>query len=303
MLRPWTQSSFLLSSLGQVIAPLAAPHHQGNHGHSEEHRDEDEGGERVLRRVHPIHQIRAAVEEKVLVYVDYVALHQRIGPVAVGDLGLCLRAVGEEVVLTGEEEGKKRMKGLEQLLKVCNSWKAYHSERFPTNTDSTWPHLFYTWFSEGRLLKKQHHGLTGIIQSIVSSVRNPSLQLGIFHLSLPIPPTTLLYFRKHRGPLTALWSVSGLEFCFDESIQSALIPIPASWIMSLTGPASFLMTGVGILISFTIKLSHLYHLRTLAPNLKMKCSVYIIWTWGSTVTLQLYPYVFRLKMASSDFLN
>lgn len=42
------------------------------------------------------------LEKKVLVYVDDVALHQRIGPVAVDDLGLCLCAEGEEVVLTDE---------------------------------------------------------------------------------------------------------------------------------------------------------------------------------------------------------
>lgn len=37
-----------------------------------------------------------------LVYADDVALHQRIGPVAADELRLCLRAVGEEVVLTDE---------------------------------------------------------------------------------------------------------------------------------------------------------------------------------------------------------
>lgn len=35
-----------------------------------------------------------------LVYADDVALHLRIGPVAVHNLGLCLRAECEEVVLT-----------------------------------------------------------------------------------------------------------------------------------------------------------------------------------------------------------
>lgn len=38
-----------------------------------------------------------------LVYADDVALHQRIGPVAADEGGLCLRALGEEVVLTGEK--------------------------------------------------------------------------------------------------------------------------------------------------------------------------------------------------------
>lgn len=49
-----------------------------------------------------------------LVYVDDVALHQRVGPVAVDVVGLCLCAEGEVVVLTREEGGKKREKGLEQ---------------------------------------------------------------------------------------------------------------------------------------------------------------------------------------------
>lgn len=35
-------------------------------------------------------------------YADNVALHQWIGPVAVDHVGLCLRAEGEEVVLTDE---------------------------------------------------------------------------------------------------------------------------------------------------------------------------------------------------------
>lgn len=37
-----------------------------------------------------------------LVYADDVALHQRVGPVAVDDLGLGLCAEGEEVVLADE---------------------------------------------------------------------------------------------------------------------------------------------------------------------------------------------------------
>lgn len=47
-----------------------------------------------------------------LVYVDNVSLHQGIGPVAVDDVGLRLCAEGEVVILTGEEDGKKREKGL-----------------------------------------------------------------------------------------------------------------------------------------------------------------------------------------------
>lgn len=49
-----------------------------------------------------------------LVYADDVALHQRIGPVAVDGLGLCLCADGEDVVLTGENNGRKRREGLEE---------------------------------------------------------------------------------------------------------------------------------------------------------------------------------------------
>lgn len=46
--------------------------------------------------------LQGAVGEKVLVYVDDVALYQRVGPVAADDVGLCLRAEGEAVVLTDE---------------------------------------------------------------------------------------------------------------------------------------------------------------------------------------------------------
>lgn len=46
-----------------------------------------------------------------LVYADDVALYQRVGPVAVDIYGLLLRAVGEDVVLTGEKNGWKREEG------------------------------------------------------------------------------------------------------------------------------------------------------------------------------------------------
>ncbi len=49
-----------------------------------------------------------------LVYADDVSLHQRIGPVAVDDVGLCLCAECEEVVLTGENNGRKIREGLEE---------------------------------------------------------------------------------------------------------------------------------------------------------------------------------------------
>lgn len=46
-----------------------------------------------------------------LVYADDVALHQRVGPVAVEDVVcLCLCAEGEEVVLTGGKKGGREGK-------------------------------------------------------------------------------------------------------------------------------------------------------------------------------------------------
>lgn len=57
--------------------------------------------------------VRAAVGEKVLVYADDVALHQRIGPVAADDVGLELCAAGEVVVLAGRRNGGKKVEGLE----------------------------------------------------------------------------------------------------------------------------------------------------------------------------------------------
>lgn len=88
--------------LGQEIAPLAAPDHQSDHGQGEENGNEDERGERVVRRVEPHHLLYGAVGEKVLVYADDVALYQRVGPVAVDDLGPVLGAEGEVVVLSGK---------------------------------------------------------------------------------------------------------------------------------------------------------------------------------------------------------
>lgn len=92
------------ASSGQDVAPLAAPDHEGDHGQGEEDRDEDEDGERVVGRVHEHHLLVGAVGEEVLVDADDVALHQRVGPVAVHQAGLGLRAQGEQVVLAGDGE-------------------------------------------------------------------------------------------------------------------------------------------------------------------------------------------------------
>lgn len=88
--------------LSQDVTPLAAPDHQANHGQGEENGDKDEDGERVIRGIDPHLLLYGAVGKKVLVYADDVALHQRIGPVAVDNVGLGLCAEGEEVVLTDE---------------------------------------------------------------------------------------------------------------------------------------------------------------------------------------------------------
>lgn len=96
--------------LSQDVTPLAAPDHQANHGQGEENGDEDEDGEGVVRGIQPHRLVNGAVGKKVLVYVDDVALHQRIGPVAVDDLGLCLCAEGEEVVLTEEKDRRRKCK-------------------------------------------------------------------------------------------------------------------------------------------------------------------------------------------------
>lgn len=93
--------------LGQDVTPLATPHHHSDHGQREENRDEDEQDERVVGRVLPHNLLYGAVGEEVLVYVDYVSLHQGVGPVAVDDVGLCLCAEGEEVVLAGETKGRR----------------------------------------------------------------------------------------------------------------------------------------------------------------------------------------------------
>lgn len=93
---------------GQEVTPLAAPDHKGDHGQGEEHRDEDEDGERLVGRVHVHHLPVGAVGEKVLVYADDVALHQRVGPVAVHQVGLDLRALSEAVVLTGDRRTRVR---------------------------------------------------------------------------------------------------------------------------------------------------------------------------------------------------
>lgn len=96
-----------LRVLGQDVAPLAAPDHQSNHGQREENGDDDEDGQRVVRRVDPYHLLHGAVGEEVLVYADEVALRQRVGPVAVRDEGLGLSAEGEVVVLPGEKDQRR----------------------------------------------------------------------------------------------------------------------------------------------------------------------------------------------------
>lgn len=93
---------------GQDVTPLAAPDHKGDHGQSEENRDEDEDGERLVGGVHVHHLPVGAVGEKVLVYADDVALHQRVGPVAVHHFGLYLCALSEAVVLTGDRKTRVR---------------------------------------------------------------------------------------------------------------------------------------------------------------------------------------------------
>lgn len=103
------------ASSGQDVAPLAAPDHEGDHGQGEEDRDEDEHGERVVGRVHEHHLLVGAVGEEVLVYADDVALHQRVGPVAVHQAGLGLRAQREEVVLAGDGETGMRGQSQENL--------------------------------------------------------------------------------------------------------------------------------------------------------------------------------------------
>lgn len=97
--------------LGQNVTPLAAPDNQGDHRQREENRDKDEDGQRVIGWVHPDLLVVGAVGEKVLVYLDHVALDERIGPVAVDLPGLLLRAVSELVVFAGEEKEKALING------------------------------------------------------------------------------------------------------------------------------------------------------------------------------------------------
>ncbi len=88
-------------TLGQNVAPLAAPDHQHHHGQREEDGDEDEEHERVVRRVDE-HVLQAAVGEEVLVDADDEVLHRRVRPEAADALGVHLRAEGEDVILSEE---------------------------------------------------------------------------------------------------------------------------------------------------------------------------------------------------------
>lgn len=113
---PLRYSSPLL--LCQDVIPLAAPDHEGDHGQREENGDEDEDGQHVIRRVHPDLLIVGAVGEKVLVYLDHVALYQWVGPIAVHVPGLLLCTVSELVVFTGEEKEKAVINGQWPRLRV-----------------------------------------------------------------------------------------------------------------------------------------------------------------------------------------
>lgn len=97
--------------LCQNVIPLAAPDNEGDHGQREENRDEDEDGQHVIWWVHPDLLIIGAVGEKVLVYLDHVALYQRVGPVAVHVPGLLLCTVSELVVFPREEKEKAVING------------------------------------------------------------------------------------------------------------------------------------------------------------------------------------------------
>lgn len=105
----YSSSSSLL--LCQDVIPLATPDNEGDHGQCEENRNEDEDGQRVIWWVHPDLLIIGAVGEKVLVYLDHVALDQRVGPIAVHLPGLLFCAVSELVVFTREEKEKAVVNG------------------------------------------------------------------------------------------------------------------------------------------------------------------------------------------------
>lgn len=167
--------------LSQDVAPLAAPDHQPNHSQGEENWDKDEDRERVIRGIDPHPLLYGAVGKKVLVYADDVALHQRIGPVAVDDLGLGLCAEGEEVVLTEERDRQRRCKRVEESnssAHMCFTKTLKYKAQVPVDVNPTLTQKYINYSTAVSLNStpafKHFCGLASNNLSISNLVHNPS---------------------------------------------------------------------------------------------------------------------------------
>lgn len=143
-------------------------------------------------------------------YADDVALHQRIGPVAVDVLGLWLCAEGEEVVLP-EETDKRRC-----LETQSETFQHEYMQRGGVSH----------FLSSHMMAKEAFQPSCGLAINNLSLwdwASNPSLWPRIHSLLQPHYHTL---FEQGRSELP--WSFSAPQLSSDEFIQPSQIPLPPS---------------------------------------------------------------------------
>lgn len=96
-------------TLCQNVASFTAPDHQHHHSQGEEHGNEDEQSQRVVRRVLVNGILRRTVGEEVFVDVDDEMFYHWIWPEASDAVRVYLCAIREDVVLAENTTRNKRI--------------------------------------------------------------------------------------------------------------------------------------------------------------------------------------------------